>query len=221
MNVRIEWTYREPKRKREYFMKSEQIPLGEALQLAEDLEKTGRLKELTFYDEQDTSWTKKDLLRYLKKFETEPHDIYAYFDGGFDIQSKQAGLGIVIYYTQHHKKWRIRHNQKIDLLLDNNEAEYAALSLLYDKLEELGVHHQPIVIHADSMVVVNQASGEWPCFEENYIPWLERIEQKVKKLGLTPSYELLERQLNKEADQLASQALKNVEISSVLEQVQG
>ncbi|WP_100404211.1 reverse transcriptase-like protein [Bacillus solitudinis] len=219
MNVRLEWTYRESKRKHEYFMKSEFIPFTEALQLADDLEKTGRLKEITFIDEHDSSWSKKDLHRFLKSMETEPHQVHAFCDGGFDVSTKQAGLGIVIYYTQHHKTWRIRHNEKIDYLVDNNEAEYAALLLLLQKLEDIGVHHQALVIHADSMVVINQASGEWPCYEEHYIPWLERIEKKLSNLGLKPSYQLVDRQENKEADQLASQALRDIEISSVLEQV--
>lgn len=219
MQIRLEWTYNLLKTKQTYFMKSELMRIEEALALVADLEKTGRLKDVVFLDQDDTTWTKKDLLRYLKQLETEPQDVVAYVDGGYDQSSKKAGIGIVIYYRQHHKRWRLRLNDHLELLEDNNEAEYAALYRLIQQLETIEVHHQPITIHLDSMVVVNQASGEWPCFEEHYFHWLDRIDKLASKLGLTLHYKLIDRHSNKEADHLATQALEGTEIESKIERL--
>ena len=217
MQIRLEWSYHLLKRKQTYFMKSEWMSVEESLALVADLEKTGRLKEVVFLDQEDSTWTKKELLRYLKQLESEPHDVKAYVDGGYDLSSKKAGIGIAIYFQQNHKRWRVRFNDQLELLQDNNEAEYAALYRLIQQLETIGVHHQPITVYMDSMVVVNQASGEWPCLEDHYIRWLNRIDELARVLGLTLQYELIDRNANKEADQLATQALKGVEIESKIE----
>ncbi|ARK30822.1 hypothetical protein BkAM31D_13780 [Halalkalibacter krulwichiae] len=217
MKIRLEWQYQVLKTKQSFSMKSDWMPVVHALMLSDDLERTGRLKSIDYFDDRDTRWTKKELVKFLKQFETEPHDVKAYIDGGFDRITKAAGVGIAIYYNQNHKNWRLRFNDTLELLEDNNEAEYAALYLLLRQLEELGVHHQTISVYSDSMVVVNQASGEWPCYEEHYVNWLEKIEQLATKLGLNIQYELIERNLNKEADQLATQALEGTMIESTIE----
>ncbi|NEU29204.1 reverse transcriptase-like protein [bacterium LRH843] len=219
MNIRIEWTFQPLKSKQTYFMKSEFMRFDDALVLLSDLEKTGRLKEAIFIDEHDSTWTKKELQRYLKQFETEPHEVTAYIDGGYDTRSKKAGIGVAIYYKQHHKRWRIRFNDSLELLEDNNEAEYAALYKLIQQLELIGVHHQKVTIYLDSLVVCNQAAGEWPCFEEHYLRWLDRIDELANKIGLKLQYDQIDRALNKEADQLATQALKGIMIESKLEQM--
>ncbi|MFC0560441.1 reverse transcriptase-like protein [Halalkalibacter alkalisediminis] len=217
MKIRLEWQYHVPKTKQSFFMKSEWMSVAQALMLSDDLEKTGRLKNIEFYDDQDTTWTKKELTKFLKQFETEPHDVKAYIDGGYNKETKNAGIGLAIYYKQNHKNWRLRFNDTLDLLEDNNEAEYAALYLLLRQLEELDVHHQTISVYSDSMLVVNQASGEWPCYEEHYLQWFNRIDQLTHKLGLTLQYELIDRSLNKEADQLATQALEGTKIEAIIE----
>jgi ribonuclease HI len=219
MKIRLEWDYTPLKTKQSFFMKSDWMSVASALMIHDDLEKTGRLKRIDFLDEQDTSWTKKQLVKFLKQFETEPHDVHAYIDGGYDVTTRSAGIGLAIYYKQNNKDWRIRFNDTLELLEDNNEAEYAALHRLLMQLTEMNVHHQTVRIHSDSMIVVNQASGEWPCYEEHYLKWLNRIDQAAQKLGLTLEYELIDRSLNKEADQLATQALEGIEIESVIEKV--
>ncbi|KHF40476.1 reverse transcriptase-like protein [Halalkalibacter okhensis] len=219
MKIRLEWYYTPAKTKQSFFMKSDWMSVASALIVSDDLEKTGRLKSIEYLDDHDTTWTKKDLTKFLKQFETEPHDVHAYIDGGFDVSSRYAGIGLAIYYQQNNKKWRVRCNDTFELLEDNNEAEYAALYRLLRQLEEMGVHHQTVNIHSDSMIVVNQASGEWPCYEEHYNKWLDRIDERSSKLGLTLNYELIDRSLNKEADQLATQALEGTKIESVIEKV--
>ena len=130
MNILIEWIYRIPKGSETVF-RSEEMPAAQALLFAEDLERTGRAKNVIFIDRFDSTWTVKEMKGYLKGIETEPHNITVYFDGGFDLETSKAGLGCVIYYEQSGKSYRLRQNAPSDELTSNNEAEYAALYLAY------------------------------------------------------------------------------------------
>jgi len=216
MNIRIEWAYRTPKGT-EAFFRSEEMPAAQAVLLAEDIERTGRAKSLQFVDRFDSAWTIKELKSYIKGVETEPHNIEVYFDGGFDVGSKRSGLGCVIYYEQNGKSYRLRQNSPSSELASNNEAEYAALYLGIQELELLDVHHMPVRFIGDSKVVINQMSGEWPALEKDLSMWADRIDEKLKNLGIQPEYELVPRKANAEADRLATQALNGIEISGTFE----
>ncbi|MBO1913173.1 reverse transcriptase-like protein, partial [Microvirga sp. 3-52] len=135
------------------------------------------------------------------------HNITVYFDGGFDQTTKGSGLGCVIYYDQNGKSYRLRQNASVLELTSNNEAEYAALHLCIKELENLNVHHTSVKIIGDSRVVINHLTEEWPAIEQNLYTWADRIEAKMKALGITPEYELVSRKGNTEADKLATQAL--------------
>ncbi|PSL41386.1 ribonuclease HI [Planomicrobium soli] len=216
MNIRIEWAYRTPKGT-ETFFRSDEMPAAQAVLLAEDIERTGRVRSLQFVDRFDSTWTLKELKGYIKGIETEPHNIEVYFDGGFDKETNRAGFGCVIYYEQNGKSYRLRQNAPSAELISNNEAEYAALYLCVQELELLNVHHLPVRFIGDSKVVINQMSGEWPALEADLSKWADRIDQKIKDLGIQPEYELVPRKSNAEADRLATQALNGIEISGTLE----
>ncbi|KAA0550165.1 reverse transcriptase-like protein [Bacillus sp. BGMRC 2118] len=215
MKVWIEWTYKTPKNL-VTTLTSEFMPAKQALLVANDFLKTGRTKDVVFYDEQHTKWTKKEFEKLLEQIVEEPHDIVVFFDGGYDIETKQAGVGVVIYYTRNNQNFRIRENIFLDQLDSNNEAEYAAIWQAVLRLEELGVQNIPVQFKGDSQVVLNQLSGEWPCFEDEFTIWLDRIEEKVQQLGIRPTYTPITRKENKEADQLATQALQGTMVSSHL-----
>ncbi|MFK4997802.1 reverse transcriptase-like protein [Bacillus sp. N9] len=119
-----------------------------------------------------------------------------------------------MYYEKGDETYRFRFNAKLDELESNNEAEYAALYNGLLLLEEIGIHHMPCVIRGDSQGVLMQLAGEWPCYEPALNRWLDRMEAKIKKLGMKPSYEIISRKENKEADKLASQALLNIIVQS-------
>jgi len=216
MEIRIEWSYKTAKGT-EAFFRSEEFPAAHALLIAEDIQKTGRVKSLEFVDRFDSSWTLKELKAYLKGIETEPHNVNVYFDGGFDKETGRAGLGCVIYYEQSGKAYRLRQNVEVAELSSNNEAEYAALHMSVQELERLEVHHLPVVFRGDSNVVANQMSGEWPVYENDLSRWADRIEQSLNRLGIQAQYELIPRKANAEADRLAAQALRGIEISGTME----
>ncbi|MFP3358233.1 reverse transcriptase-like protein [Planococcus citreus] len=216
MKVRIDWTYKSPKNKVVQFL-SEELEASEALLVAQDLERTGRTKRLQFADRHNSNWSIKELKNYVKEVETEPHDVTAYYDGGFDLQSKRAGLGCAIYFKQNGKEYRLRKNALIDEIASNNEAEYAALSMAVQELELLGVHHLPVRFVGDSRTLVNQMSGEWAVPEQTLASWADRIDQRLEKIGVHPEYEFVPRKENAEADRLATQALGEIVIESLID----
>ncbi len=61
MQVVIEWVYKSPRGKGTIFQ-SEELPAQDAVWIAEDLERTGRTKQVSFIDPRyDSSWTLKEL----------------------------------------------------------------------------------------------------------------------------------------------------------------
>lgn len=215
MKILIEWVYRY--KGLETTFRSDELSPAHALSIGEELEKTGRTKNITFIDQYDSTWTTKELKKYLKEMETEPSNVTVYFDGGFDREHQYSGLGCVIYFEQNGKQYRIRKNLSQEGLFSNNEAEYAALYFCIEELELLGVHHQTVRFIGDSQVVINQMGGEWPVYEKNLASWADKVDDLLNRLGITPEYQLVSRDQNKEADQLATQALQDIEINGKIE----
>ncbi|OEH92849.1 reverse transcriptase-like protein [Bacillus solimangrovi] len=213
MKVSIEWLYKVPK-SNSLMLRSDELDVHEAIKAAKDIERTGRVKWLKLIDEHNDEWSVKKLERYIMELDKEPHDLEVYFDGSYDLTTSQAGGGVVIYYTQGSIRRRIRKNGILEQITSNNEAEYAALHLALTELELMGVHHLPVIIRGDSQVVIQQLQGEWAVFDKEHNRWIDRIEEKLQAMKLKPTYELVERKLNDEADQLAHQSLKGIEIES-------
>ncbi len=213
MKYKIEWSYH-VKGKEKVPFTSDYISGELAIQIGEEVEKTGKAAELLFTDEMGTSWTLKELKKLVNEVEEDPHELLVFFDGGFKKDTAVAGLGAVIFFKQGKKKFRIRANQRIDEMDTNNEAEYAALYFALTILEELKVRHLPCEFRGDSQGVLKQLEGEWPCYEDVLNKWLDRIEAKIKSLGLSPNYMVIPRNDNKDADKLASQAIEGKEIFS-------
>lgn len=215
-HIYIEYTYKTPKGTETRF-RSDELSVVEAISITEDLQETGRSRHLVLTDNHGNRWTLKQLKKYMTEIKEEPHHITVYFDGGYNSGKRAAGLGCAIYYEQNDKKYRFRKNAFAKGLESNNEAEYAALHLGLIELELLGVHHLPVTFIGDSLVVINQLNSDWPCYEEELSMWIDRIERQMEKLGITPAYEAVSRNRNREADQLATQALNDIEITSVKE----
>lgn len=215
MKLKIEWTYKTPRNLTATFT-SDYMPINEMLLLLEDMERTGRMKNYTLIDEQDSTWLLKEVKKYLKELEEEPHHVTVYFDGGFQKETKKSGLGIAIYYEQNGEKYRIRKNALVEYLHSNNEAEYAALHLAIKELHLLGVHHQEIMVKGDSQVVIHQMRGDWPVYEKDLNNWANKIDAVLAEKGLIAQYEHIPRQQNSEADMLASQVFEGVNYNSKL-----
>ncbi|WP_088009007.1 ribonuclease H family protein [Indiicoccus explosivorum] len=216
MKGKLSFTYETPKKRRLVFTSAE-LSAEDAILFAGDLDKTGRAKDVEFIDRHDSSWTMKELKGYVKGVETDPHNVRVFFDGGFNRETKRAGLGCAIYYEQNGKKYRLRRNAPADGIDSNNEAEYAAFFFALQELDLLGVHHLPVEFIGDSQVVISQLAGDWPVLEPELNRWADRIEQKMESLGIEPEYAQVSRKKNLEADQLATQALNGIDISGAVE----
>lgn len=216
MNVSIEWKYETTKGISTVF-RSEEMTAEKALKIAQDIEKTGRVKSLVFVDEFNSSWTMKEMKKYLTEVEGEPHNITVYFDGGYNKENAIAGLGCVVYFEQNSKPFRVRKNAQTVGLQSNNESEYAALELSITELELLNVKNSSVRFIGDSQVVINQMNGEWAVLEPELLRWADKIDQKLNTLGIKAEYEHVSRKLNAEADRLATQALHGIEIIAQVE----
>lgn len=89
MKYKIHWLYK-TKRGLQTELTTDYMNIEDVLQFAEDFEKTGRVKELSFYDEMDTEWSLKEMKKLSKQVEEEPQEIVVYFDGGYDVQTKRS-----------------------------------------------------------------------------------------------------------------------------------
>ncbi|MER2105984.1 MAG: reverse transcriptase-like protein [Solibacillus sp.] len=218
MELMVEWHYVSPKGLKTIFH-SESLPAAHVLVLAEDLQKTGRVGKLILTDAHDSTWTVKELKKYVKEMETEPQHIQLYFDGGYMHGERLAGLGCAIYYEQNGKQYRLRKNEQDGYVTSSNEAEYAALYFALCELELLGAHHQPIEIYGDSQVVIHEMRDDWAMMDAVHEKWAEKIETKLTQLGLAANYMHIERRANQEADQLATQALEGTVIEAKIERM--
>lgn len=216
MKYKIEWNYK-LKGKEAVSFRSDWLEAELALIVGEDIEKTGKGIDLFYYDEKGTSWKTKELMKLLTEIEEEPHDITIYFDGGFNKELYQAGIGVVIYYKQGKKKYRIRINELFEEIENNNEAEYAAMYFAVNLLEDMEASKITCEFKGDSQVVLMQLKGEWPCYDESLNRWLDKIEEKIEKLSIHASYTPISRAENKEADKLATQALEGKMINSKMQ----
>ncbi|MCM3361734.1 MULTISPECIES: reverse transcriptase-like protein [Bacillaceae] len=217
MKYKLEYTFQMKKKKESIHFTSDWIQSALALEMGEELEKRNDTKDLIFYDEKGTSWTLKELRKLNEEMEEEPHDFTVYFDGGYHKETKTAGIGVVLFFQQGKKKFRVRANELFHDILSNNEAEYAALFHALNLLEELEVRDVTCEVKGDSQVVLKQLEGEWPCYEEDLNRWLDRIEAKIKKLHLNMIYTSIGRNENKEADKLATQSLEGKRIYSKMQ----
>ncbi|MFT8322206.1 MAG: reverse transcriptase-like protein [Bacillus sp. (in: firmicutes)] len=216
MKYKLEWKYILNKGNEAYFT-SDWMSANLAIIIGEDIEKSKKGKELLYYDEKGTAWNLKELKKLSEIVEEEPHDFLIYFDGGYDKEEKRAGIGVVLFYHQGKKKYRIRANELFHEMRTNNEAEYAAFYHALNLLEELNVHDVTCEFRGDSQVVLKQLAGEWPCYEEELNKWLDRIETKISALNIHGIYTSIGRNDNKEADKLATQALQNKRIYSKMQ----
>jgi ribonuclease HI len=217
MRVLVKWQYVIKKSKKAISFQSEFLGAEDALFLIEELEANAKTKSLEVIDEDGYNVMKKELKKYLEVLEDEPDNIVAYFDGGFDQAKNIGSAGIVIYYDKGNKHFRIRENELIPYIESNNESEYAAFWNMLTAIEELGVIGKRVTFKGDSLVVLKQLEGEWSCHDPQLNSWLDRIEAKMKELRIKPIYEAVERNQNKEADKLATQALNDVKVKSVVE----
>ncbi|HWO76333.1 MAG TPA: reverse transcriptase-like protein [Bacillus sp. (in: firmicutes)] len=214
MNVKIQFTYLS---KEKVVFESEWLPLEKANRVIRDLSDTSKINEIQVIDEKGMVWTPKEARKLLEVRASEPHNIRLYFDASFDQATGDTGVGYVLYYNIGESQIRLRRSRKLSNIEHSSEAEYIALYHVFDLIEEEELTGFDCTIYGDAKGVIMQMIGEWPCFDENLNRWLDRTEERVKKLKLQPSYRYIERKQNIEAHRLSKKGMEGIEQDSKLE----
>ena len=214
MNVKIQFTYFS---KENVVFESDWFPLEKANRVIKDLSETSRINEIQIIDENGRHWTPKEARKLLQIRAAEPHNIRLYFDASFDKASGDAGVGYCLYYKIGDNEIRLRRSRKLSEIEHSSEAEYIALYHVFDLIEEEELTGLDCTIYGDAKGVIMQMIGEWPCLDENLNRWLDRTEERVKKLKLQPSYRYIDRKQNIEAHRLSKKGMEGIEQDSKLE----
>ncbi len=131
-------------------------------------------------------------------------NLRVYVDGAAEPNPGPSGIGIVIY---DEKKEKIKEVKKYIGLATNNVAEYKAL--IQGLKESKKLLARSVSLFSDSQLLINQLNGRFRIKDKD----LRRLFQQAKNLedGFEKvTYDLIDRNKNKLADQLANLAIKKV-----------
>ena len=98
------------------------------------------------------------------------------------------------------------HGERIGVAT-NNVAEYSALVAGLERALELGVDELEVV--SDSELLVKQMRGEYRVKNAGLLPLVEEARALIRRIGAV-KFEHVRRELNKDADRLANEAMDSV-----------
>ncbi|GAA0348157.1 ribonuclease H family protein [Bacillus carboniphilus] len=214
MNVKIQFRYHS---KEKITFESEWVSLDNANKIIKDLQGTAKVNEIQIIDEKGQEWSPKEAKKLMAVTENEPKQIRLYFDASFHKETGETGVGYVLYYKKGENEVRLRRSRKLEQIEHSSEAEYIALYHVFDLIEEEELNGMDCIIHGDAKGAIMQLLGEWPCYDDYLNRWLDRIEERAKRLKLNPTYKYIERKQNIEAHRLAKKGMEGVEQDSRLE----
>ena len=125
-----------------------------------------------------------------------------YTDGGARGNPGPAGIGAIILDEQGNELAIVSEYLGI---ATNNQAEYMAVIAALEKAVSLGFDE--VEIHADSELIVRQINGRYKVKNANLKPLYQKaIDLKSRLKSFTITH--IPRNLNKEADRLAGEAVR-------------
>jgi len=125
-----------------------------------------------------------------------------YTDGGADPNPGPGGIGVVI---QDQQGETVAIISKSVGRITNNQAEYMAVIAALEKAISLGFNE--VEIRADSELIVRQINGRYKVKNANLKPLYQKvIELKSRLKSFTITH--IPRNLNREADRLAGEAVR-------------
>lgn len=95
----------------------------------------------------------------------------------------------------------------------NNVAEYKGLILGLKQLKFLNI--TKVIVKGDSMLVINQMNGKYKVNAPHLLPLYNEAKQLIQDIDVTFIY--IPRHLNKEADYLSNQGVKEHGMKSIFE----
>lgn len=127
--------------------------------------------------------------------------LISYTDGGARGNPGPAGIGVVLK-TKEGKT--VGEWSKFLGITTNNQAEYKALILALEEARALGV--EELECRLDSELVVKQLQGEYRVKHPDLKPLFTQVLNLLSHFK-NVSFNYIPRDLNKEADHLANQAM--------------
>jgi len=129
---------------------------------------------------------------------------YCVFDGSCEPRNPGGNLGIgaAIFEGGTYLVEQCSYTEKARPSNTNNMAEYKAILWVLNKLLELGLEKEEIVIQGDSMLVVQQLNGFYRIKKGAYVPYAEQAKEKLKKFK-NISIKWIKRENNTFADSLS------------------
>lgn len=130
-------------------------------------------------------------------------ELMIYTDGASQGNPGNAGIGVAVFDKNETK---ISEVSRYIGIASNNVAEYTAL--ITGLIEAAALGCDKLVLKTDSELVVKQLNGQYKVKSDN-IKALFFIASNLKKLFKQITISHIPRNLNKEADALASKAASN------------
>lgn len=214
MDVKIQFTFHS---KEKIIFESESMLLEKAIKVLKDLQETNKIHEIRVIDDKGLEWNAKEAKKLLTIKEAEPNEIRLYFDASFDKETRETGVGYVLYYKNGDHEVRLRRSRKLTNIEHSSEAEYIALYHVFDLIEEEELSGLDCTVYGDAKGVIMQMIGEWPSYDNHLNRWLDRTEERIKRLKLSPTFRFIERKQNIEAHRLAKKGMEGIEQDSRLE----
>lgn len=116
-----------------------------------------------------------------------------------------ASIGAICIVSEENKVL-FKLNDRIGIQT-NNIAEYTAVLRALEKVIELKLEKNKIILRADSALVVNQLNGVWKVKDSNIGVLFNKIKDMIYLNNLNITFQFVYRESNKEADRLANMAL--------------
>lgn len=127
--------------------------------------------------------------------------LVSYTDGGARGNPGPAGIGVVL---QNKDGETVGEWSEFLGIATNNQAEYKALLLALKQAAALGVAE--LECRLDSELVVKQLKGEYKVKHPDLKPLFEQAKSLISQIK-NVSFKHIPRELNKQADRLANQAM--------------
>ena len=135
------------------------------------------------------------------------------FDGACSGNPGKCGAGYVIYSDNESI---CEGYKSVSAYNTSNYAEYMGLIIGLNKAISLGIKN--LKIEGDSMLIVNQVTGNFACQAQNLIDLLNKVRELFNSFNLI-NIDYISRQDNKIADKLAKKGVKecNIELKNSME----
>lgn len=140
--------------------------------------------------------------------------LHAYIDGASKGNPGKAGAGAMIKNPVLNFQIPLA---KFLGIATNNQAEYSALILLLQFLIEHKSEFADctnLMVFSDSELLVRQMNGKYKIKSPNIIKYHIQVRKLIEHCGMKVSFQHIPREDNREADQLANQAINEYNLNN-------